>query len=101
MKHKGQEILVENLIASLDVEEKAQAKDTCGKGGESTSSANLVHKNDDKGRGKQKANKPNKTTTFSKKNKAELPTSYVANLDTFPRTALREWIIMEKRPMST
>ena len=31
LKHKRQEILVGNLIASLDVEEKAQAKDTYGR----------------------------------------------------------------------
>jgi hypothetical protein len=86
LKHKRQEILVENLIASLDVEEKGQAKDTCGKGGESTSSANLVHKNDDKGRGKQKANKPNKTTTFNKKkNKAELPCFICGKLGHFSK----------------
>ena len=32
LKHKRQEISVENLIASLDVEEKAWAKDTAEKG---------------------------------------------------------------------
>jgi hypothetical protein len=32
LKHKRQEISVENLIASLDVEEKAWAKDTTDKG---------------------------------------------------------------------
>jgi hypothetical protein len=34
LKHKRQEILVKNLITSLDVEEKARAKDTSSKGGE-------------------------------------------------------------------
>ena len=33
LKHKRQEISVENLIASLDVEEKARAKDASEKGG--------------------------------------------------------------------
>jgi hypothetical protein len=42
LKHKRQEISVENLIASLDVEEKARAKDTGSKGGEGHSSANMV-----------------------------------------------------------
>jgi hypothetical protein len=42
LKHKRQEISVENLIASLDVEEKARAKDTRSKGGEGHSSANMV-----------------------------------------------------------
>jgi hypothetical protein len=47
LKHKRQEIPIENLIASLDVEEKARAKDA-------------------KNRGKA-ATKPVKTTTFEKK----------------------------------
>ena len=42
LKHKRQEISVENLIASLDVEEKARAKDASEKGGDGNSSANMV-----------------------------------------------------------
>jgi len=42
LKHKRSEISVENLLASLDVEEKAQANDAFEKGGEGTSSANMV-----------------------------------------------------------
>ena len=42
LKHKRQEISVENLIASLDVEEKARAKDASEKGGEGNYSANMV-----------------------------------------------------------
>jgi hypothetical protein len=73
LKHKRQEISVENLIASLDVKEKAWAKDTGSKGGDGHSSANMVQKNHNKGKGKPKSNKPNKTTNFKKKkNKAEL-----------------------------
>ena len=45
LKHKRQKISVENLIASLDVEEKARAKDNTEKGNEGHSSANLVQKN--------------------------------------------------------
>ena len=45
LKHKRQEISVENLIASLDVEEKARAKDAHERGGEGQSSANMVQKN--------------------------------------------------------
>jgi hypothetical protein len=41
LKHKRQEISVENLIASLDVEEKACAKDTTEKG-EGHATANFV-----------------------------------------------------------
>ena len=79
LKHKRQEISVENLIASLDVEEKARAKDTAEKGGEGQSSANMVQKRTfgkTKGNYKPSFNKPEKTTIFKKKkkkpNKAEL-----------------------------
>jgi hypothetical protein len=73
LKYKRQEVSVENLIASLDVEEKAWAKDTGSKGGEGHSSANMVQRNHNKGKGKPKSNKPNKTTNFKKKKKkAEL-----------------------------
>jgi hypothetical protein len=41
VKHKRHEISVENLIASLDVEEKAHAKDTTEKG-EGHATANFV-----------------------------------------------------------
>lgn len=58
----------------------------------------MVQKNYNKGKGKQKANKPNKTTTFKKK-KVELPTLHVVNLDTFLRTTLIERIIVEKRSL--
>ena len=43
LKHKRQEFSMAELIGSLDVEERARAKDTCGKGVE-TSSANMVQK---------------------------------------------------------
>src|SRR6266508_3412526 len=44
LKHKRQEFSVADLIGSLDVEEKARAKDTHVKGHEGNSSANLVQK---------------------------------------------------------
>ncbi|KAK1670135.1 hypothetical protein QYE76_058294 [Lolium multiflorum] len=77
LKHKRQEISVENLIASLDVEEKARAKDNTEKG-EGQSSANMMQKkpySKNKGNNKPSFNKPMKTTTFKKKkmiNKADL-----------------------------
>jgi hypothetical protein len=43
LKHKRKEFSVAELIGSLDVEERARAKDTRGKGVE-TSSANIVQK---------------------------------------------------------
>ena len=42
LKHKIQEISIEHLIVSLDVEEKARAKDVSENGGEGNSSANMV-----------------------------------------------------------
>jgi hypothetical protein len=75
LKHKRQELSLAELIGSLDVEERARAKDTRGKGVE-TSSANMVqkensnasHNNKRKNR-QQNATKPNQATSFKKKNK--------------------------------
>ena len=73
LKHKRQEISVENLIASLDVEEKARAKDTAERGGEGQSSANMVQKNQNHGKNKRKYKPafiaPVKTNSFKKKKK--------------------------------
>ncbi|KAK1677076.1 hypothetical protein QYE76_037924 [Lolium multiflorum] len=92
LKHKRQEISVENLIASLDVEEKARAKDTTEKG-EGQSSANMVQKKPyikNKGNNKPSFNKPMKTTTFKKKkmiNKAG-PSSVVVVIQQMPWVGL-------------
>jgi hypothetical protein len=51
LKHKRQEISVKNLIASLDVEEKARAKDTTEKG-EGHATTNFVHKGKPLGKNK-------------------------------------------------
>jgi hypothetical protein len=45
LKHKRKEFSIADLIGSLDVEEKARAKDTRRKGVVGTSSANVVQKN--------------------------------------------------------
>jgi hypothetical protein len=45
LKHKRKEFSIADLIGSLDVEEKARAKDTHKKGVVGTSSANVVQKN--------------------------------------------------------
>ena len=74
LKHERQEISVENLIATLDVEEKARKKDVPEKGDQGQSSANLVQKFP---HGKNKGNnKPNKTTTFKKKKNKALEKCY-------------------------
>jgi hypothetical protein len=44
LKHKRQEFVVVDLISTLDVEEKARAKDSHGKGIAGSSSANMVQK---------------------------------------------------------
>jgi hypothetical protein len=63
IKHKREEISMEDLIAALDVEEKARAKDAQTKNVQS--SANVVQKN--KQFNKKKGLKQNKTTSFKKK----------------------------------
>jgi hypothetical protein len=67
LKHKRMEISVSDLIASLDVEEKARAKDGRSKAAEGQTSANMVQKSHGKGKGKGKKTKPQPTTTFKKK----------------------------------
>jgi hypothetical protein len=67
LKHKRIEISVSDLIASLDVEEKARAKDGRSKASEGQTSANMVQKSHGKGKGKGKKTKPQPTTTFKKK----------------------------------
>ncbi|XP_066311423.1 uncharacterized protein [Miscanthus floridulus] len=75
LKHKRQEFNVAELIGSLDVEERARAKDNRGKGVES-SAANMVQKkNSFAPRNKKKKNmqennnaKPKQTAQFKKKN---------------------------------
>nr|AAR87214.1 retrotransposon protein, putative, Ty1-copia sub-class [Oryza sativa Japonica Group] len=66
LKRKRQEYSVEGLIASLDVEEKAREKDAASKGDGGQSSANVVHKAQNKSKGKYKAQQ---TTNFKKQKK--------------------------------
>jgi hypothetical protein len=61
---------VSDLIASLDVEEKARVKDERSKGVEGQTSANIVCQPWSHGKAKAKQNKnnkPKKSTTFKKK----------------------------------
>jgi hypothetical protein len=75
LKHKRKEFSIADLIGSLDVEEKARAKDTHGKGVVGTSSANVVQKNNSNKSHNNKKNKQEnltktkQTTNFKKKNK--------------------------------
>jgi len=62
LKHKRQKISVENLIASLDVEEKARPMDTSEKGGEGNSSANMVQKNHSHSKNRKATHKTINTT---------------------------------------
>jgi hypothetical protein len=64
LKHQRHEFSVENIIGSLDVEEKAREKDKHTGGTEGKSVANMVHKNAHKSKGKNKASQ---TTNFKKK----------------------------------
>jgi hypothetical protein len=71
LKHKRQEFNVAELIGSLDVEERAKANDTRGKGIE-TSSVNMVQKksnashNNKKKNKQQNATNPKQAATFKK-----------------------------------
>jgi hypothetical protein len=67
LKHKRVHMSISDLIASLDVEEKARAKGQI--------SANMVHQSQSHGKGKAKQNqnnnKPKQATTFKKKKEGE------------------------------
>ncbi|KAK1651680.1 hypothetical protein QYE76_069485 [Lolium multiflorum] len=63
------EFSVENIMGSLDVEEKARAKDKHTGGTEGRSAANMVQKNAHKSKGKNKG--VSQTTNFKKKGKTE------------------------------
>jgi len=72
LKHKRQEFTNDGLIGTLDVEEKARAKDTRGKGIVGASSANFVQKNNshkNKKKPPQNQTKTKQTTMFKKKKK--------------------------------
>ena len=74
LKYKRQEFTIDGLIGTLDVEKKARAKNTRGKGIVGTSSANFVQKNNPhKNKKKTLQNQPEakQTTTFKKKKKKE------------------------------
>jgi hypothetical protein len=91
LKHKRQKITVENLIQSLDVEEKARVKDNTQKGNEEHStSAHFVQRNfkgKNKGKGKQHPFNTKATTTFKKKkkDKSEMPCFTCAELGHFAK----------------
>jgi hypothetical protein len=75
LKHKRVHMSILDFIASLDVEEKARAKDGRSKGAEGQTSVNMVHQQQTHGKGNGKAkqnqnnSKPKQTTTFKKKKK--------------------------------
>ena len=74
LKHKRKEFSISDLIGTLDVEEKARAKDTRGKGIVGASSANFVQKNNSNSQKKRKKppqnqGKTKQTTAPAKKKK--------------------------------
>ena len=84
LKHKRTEISVSDVIASLDVEEKARAKDGRLKAAEGQTTANMVHQphgHGNGGKGKGKNNKPKQTTTFKKKKNKENAGCFVCGSD--------------------
>jgi hypothetical protein len=101
LKYKRHEISVENLIMSLNVENKCQTKDTSSKGIEGHSSTNIVQKNHNKGKGKTKSNKLNKTTNFKKQNKAEVTCFACGWMGHFARDCFDRADYRDKRAVST
>ena len=72
LKHKRQAPTIDGLIGTLDVEEKARAKDARRKGTVGTSSANFIQKNNphkNKKKPSPNQSKAKQTTTFKKKKK--------------------------------
>jgi hypothetical protein len=59
LKHKMTHMSILDLIASLDIEEKVQAKDGRSKGVDGQTSANMVHQPQSHGKVKVKQNKNN------------------------------------------
>jgi hypothetical protein len=106
LKHKRVKIMVENLIQSLDVEEKARAKDNTDKGNEEHSaSTHFVQRNfksKKKGRGKQQPFNAKATTTFKKKkkDKSEMPCFTCGELDHFAKVVLSMRTVKRKRSTS-
>jgi hypothetical protein len=80
LKHERVHMSISDLIASLDVEEKARAKDRRSKGAEGQTSVNMVHQPQTHGKGKARQNqnnsKPKQTTTFKKNNNNKEYESY-------------------------
>jgi hypothetical protein len=82
LKHKRQRFNVADLIGTLDVEERARAKERHGNGVQS-SSANAVQKknsnfNVSHKKKKEKKERPNQTTNFKKKKGRESQGCFVA-----------------------
>jgi hypothetical protein len=75
LKHKRQEFSMAELIGYLDVEERARAKDTHGKGVETSSTSMVQKKNSNASHNNKRKNnqrnvtKPKQAASFKKKNK--------------------------------
>ncbi|KAK1627109.1 hypothetical protein QYE76_001424 [Lolium multiflorum] len=81
LKHKRQEFSTTDLIGSLDVEEKARAKDTRARGVEGGSSANLVQKKNFQSYKSKNKNKYDGKGKFDGKNKASQSTNFKRKTD--------------------
>ena len=75
LKHKRQEFSVSDLIGSLDVEEKARAKDTRNRALEGGSTANFVQKKNSQSYKPKYKNKSEDKGKYDKKNKPSQSTS--------------------------
>ena len=103
LKHKRQKISVENLIASLDVEEKARAKDNMEKGNEGHPSANLSRETHMVGT-KERISLSMPSLLLPSRRRRKIKQSCLASLveslATFPKSVWSEQTTKGKRRMS-
>jgi hypothetical protein len=99
LKHKIKEFTFDDLITTLDVEEKATAKDTCGKTTPGPSSANFVQRgnpkfNHNQNKMKKSSKNPPKAKKADGPNKKKRKPGVLAILVAVLITVLRSaWII--------
>jgi len=107
LKHKRQEFRVAKLIGSLDVEERARAKNTRGKDVESSSANMLPKKNSNASRNKKKNSKeennlkPKQTTTFKKKNNNKYRGCFVCGVMSIGQVRAQTTNLSKRRNLQT
>ena len=107
LKHKRQEFSVAEFIGSLDVEERARAKDNCGKGVESSAAKMVQKKNSFASRNKKKNiqennnTKPKQTAQFKKKTTRKVEVALFAGVMSIGQVCAQTANISKKRNQQT